>query len=279
MRIGRFMQDGRAMDGVVEGDVVHRVGPWHDAADPWQPFRLPAMAPAALAELPVLQTLPLAALACLPPIDLASRIVCVGLNYRAHADEVGREQAGHPGLFLRAFDTLQGHGAALLRPRASAQYDFEGEIAVVIGRPGRHIARADALAHVCGYTCLMDGSLRDFQKHSVTAGKNFWRSGAIGPWVLTADAVPDPGSLQLTTRLNGQVVQQAGADSMVHDIPALIAYVSQWLPLRAGDVIATGTPAGVGLSRTPPLWLVPGDVLEVQVDPVGCLRNPIAQEV
>jgi 2-keto-4-pentenoate hydratase/2-oxohepta-3-ene-1,7-dioic acid hydratase in catechol pathway len=278
MKIGRFMQDGRAMDGVVQGETVQRVGPWHDAADPWQPFRLPALAPAELAALPVLQTLPLAALQCLPPIDLASKILCVGLNYRAHADEVGRAQASQPSLFLRAWDTLQGHGAPLLRPRASEQYDFEGEIAVVIGRPGRAIARAQAMEHVFGYTCLMDGSLRDFQKHSVTAGKNFWRSGAIGPWILTADEVPDPRALRLRTRLNGQLVQQAGADALIHDIAALIAYVSQWTPLRAGDVIATGTPAGVGLSRTPPLWLAPGDVLEVEVEPVGTLRNTIAQE-
>ena len=183
-----------------------------------------------------------------------------------------------PSLFLRTLDTLQGHGATLLRPHASEQFDFEGEIAVVIGRPGRAIAAAQALDHVFGYTCLMDGSVRDFQKHSVTAGKNFWRSGAIGPWILTADAVPDPRALRLTTRLNGQVVQQAGADTMIHDIPALIAYVSQWTSLRAGDVIATGTPAGVGLSRTPPLWLAPGDVLEVDVEPIGVLRNLIAQE-
>lgn len=278
MRIGRFARNGRAMDGIVQGDRVLRIGPWHDAGDPWQPFRLPAMTPAGIAALPVLEMLLLADLDCLPPLDQAAKIICIGLNYRAHVEEVARQQASHPGLFLRTLDSLQGHDATLLRPKVSVQFDFEGEIAVVIGRPGREISREQALEHVFGYTCLMDGSVRDYQAHSVTAGKNFWRSGAVGPWILSADEVPDPRQLTLWTRLNGKVVQQGQADTMIHDISSLIAYVSQWTPLRAGDVIATGTPAGVGLSRKPPLWLVPGDVLEVEVDAIGTLRNTIAQE-
>lgn len=278
MRIGRFARDGRAMDGIVRGEQVLRISDWQDAADPWRPFRLPALAAAQIADLPVQETLALADLRFLPPVDQAAKIVCIGLNYRAHAEEVARQQAAQPGLFLRTLDSLQGHGAALLRPKASEQFDFEGEIAVVIGRPGRAIAREAALDHVFGYTILMDGSVRDYQAHSVTAGKNFWRSGSAGPWIVTADEVPDPRALQLTTRLNGTVVQQAGADTMVHDIPALIAYVSQWTPLRAGDLIATGTPAGVGLSRKPPLWLKAGDRLAVEVDAIGVLANPIEDE-
>lgn len=278
MRVGRFTFEGRAMDGIVRDGQVQRISPWTDAAALWHPFGLPALAPAQIAALPVLQTLPLSGLGCMPPLDLAARIVCIGLNYSAHAEEVARQQAARPGLFLRTLDSLQGHGAPLLRPRASTQFDFEGEIAVVIGRPGRAIAREAALDHVFGYTIVMDGSVRDYQAHSVTAGKNFWRSGAAGPWIVTADEIPDPRTLQLTTRLNGAVVQQAGADTMVHDIPALIAYVSQWMPLRAGDLIATGTPAGVGLSRKPPLWLKAGDRLSVEVDAIGVLANPIEDE-
>jgi 2-keto-4-pentenoate hydratase/2-oxohepta-3-ene-1,7-dioic acid hydratase in catechol pathway len=278
MKVGRFARAGRTMDGIVQHDHVLRISPWHDAQDDWRPFSLPGLTPAQLAELAVHETLPLAELQYLPPMDLAAKIICIGLNYRAHVEEVARQQAAHPGLFLRTLDSLQGHGAPLLRPRASEQYDFEGEITVVIGKPGRAIAREQALEHVFGYTILMDGSVRDYQTHSVTAGKNFWRSGSAGPWIVTADEVPDPSALQISTRLNGSVVQQAGADTMIHDIPALIAYVSSWTPLRAGDLIATGTPAGVGLSRKPPLWLREGDRLEVEVNAIGVLANPIVNE-
>lgn len=277
MKIGKFEQDGRTAHGIVDGDRVHLVSDWYDTRDAWRAFGLPALGRAAIAQLPVQATVPLSALTCLAPIDIASKLVCIGLNYKEHAEEVGLDQRPVPSLFLRTADSVQGHQAAIVRPPCSEQYDFEGEIAVVIGKPGHAIAAADAMDHVFGYSCFMDGSVRDFQKHSVTAGKNFWRSGAMGPWILTADEVPDPSQLQLTTTLNGEVVQHSSAAMLIHTIPALIAYISQWTPLRAGDVIATGTPAGVGLSRKPPLWLRPGDALEVRIDAVGMLANTVVQ--
>jgi 2-keto-4-pentenoate hydratase/2-oxohepta-3-ene-1,7-dioic acid hydratase in catechol pathway len=283
MRVGRFTQAGRSAAGIVDGALVHRLEPWREHRDlaqglPWHPFELPALGTQAIADLPVLETLALEAVTPALPIDLAAKLICIGLNYREHAQEAQRETAAQPGLFLRTADTLQPHGAPLLRPRASACYDFEGEIAVVIGKPGRAIAVAQAMDHVFGYTCLMDGSVRDFQKHSVSAGKNFWRSGAIGPWIVTADEVPDWRRLKLSTRLNGEPVQQTEAAMMIHGIPELIAYVSQWTPLRPGDVIATGTPSGVGLARTPPLWMKAGDRIEVAVDAVGVLANTVEDE-
>lgn len=277
MKIGKFERDGRSAHGIVDGNSVHLVSDWYDTTDTWHGFGLPALHPDAIARLPVRATVPLSTLTCLPPIDLASKLVCIGLNYKEHADEVGRDQRPVPGLFLRTFDSVQGHQAPIVKPACSEQYDFEGEIAVVIGKPGRAIAAADAMNHVFGYSCFMDGSVRDFQTHSVTAGKNFWQSGAMGPWIVTADEVPDPLQLQLTTTLNGQVVQRSSAAMLIYSIPTLIAYISQWTPLRAGDVIATGTPAGVGLSRKPPLWLQPGDALEVRIDPVGTLANTVVQ--
>lgn len=278
MKVGRFLRGGRCAAGIVEGDRVRIVEAWHDGPVQWHPFVLPALTLQQLAALPVHETAALAELECATPIDAASKLVCIGLNYRAHAGEAGREVAAQPGLFLRTFESLQPHGRAVLRPALSERFDFEGEIAVVIGKPGRAIAAADALDHVFGYTCLMDGSVRDYQQHSVTAGKNFCASGSVGPWIVTADEVPDWRRLALTTRLNGATVQQATADAMIHPVPELIAYVSRWAHLRPGDVIATGTPAGVGLARTPPLWMKHGDRIEVSVDAVGTLANDVRDE-
>ncbi len=220
----------------------------------------------------------LADLTLLPVLPDPAKIFCVGLNYRSHAAEAGRAVAEHPSLFIRLADTLVGHGAALVRPALSAHFDYEGELAVVIGKPGRHIAAADALDHVAGYSCFNDGSLRDYQKHSVTAGKNFHASAGFGPWLVTADEVADPAALEVTTRLNGAVVQQAPTAAMLYSIPQILAYISGFTPLAPGDVIATGTPDGVGALRSPPLWLKPGDVVEVAVSGIGTLRNPIAPE-
>lgn len=278
MKVGKFTHGGRSAAGLVVGDQVHRLEPWHDGPSEWHRFALPAASVAELQALPVLEKLPLAELGFAAPIDAASKVVCIGLNYRDHADEAGRAVVAKPGLFLRTFDTLQPHAQPIVRPAASADFDYEGEIAVVIGKAGRCIAAEDAMSHVFGYTCLLDGSLRDFQKHSVTAGKNFWRSGAIGPWITTADEVPDWRRLSLATRLNGTEVQRATAAMMIHAIPDVIAYVSQWAALRPGDVIATGTPAGVGLARTPPLWMKAGDRIEVTVDAVGTLANDVEDE-
>lgn len=216
--------------------------------------------------------------ALLPPEPDAPRIFCIGLNYKSHVNETGRDLPPVPTLFLRTHESVVGHGAPLRKPALSEQFDYEGELAVVIGRGGRHIPEAQALSHVFGYTCLNDGSVRDYQKHSVTAGKNFDQGGAWGPWIVTADEIPDPTRLTLVTRLNGMEVQRSTTDLLIYSIETCISYVSKFTELLPGDVIATGTPAGVGSRRTPQLWMKPGDTVEVDISSIGVLRNPVAEE-
>jgi 2-keto-4-pentenoate hydratase/2-oxohepta-3-ene-1,7-dioic acid hydratase in catechol pathway len=216
----------------------------------------------------------------LPPIPEPRRILCVGVNYDAHRVETGRSPSEHPTLFVRFPSSLVGHGEPLVRPAASTRFDFEGELAVVIGRAGRHIGREEALGHVAGYACFDDGSVRDYQRHTsqFTPGKNFDRSGGFGPWLVTTDEIPDPSAMELTTRVNGQVVQRAPTSDLVFDVPSLIAYISTFTTLEPGDVIATGTPSGVGDKRDPPLYLRPGDTLEVEISGIGTLRHPVVDE-
>ena len=221
----------------------------------------------------------LSAVTLLPPLPDAHRYLCVGLNYRAHVAETGRDGGGgNPSVFIRTPSSVVAHGAPIIRPTVSDAFDFEGELAVVIGRGGRHIAPAQAFDHVAGYTIFNDGSIRDFQKHSVTAGKNFWRTGSCGPWIVTADAIADPAALTLATRLNGVEVQHSTTDMLIYDIPAIIAYLSTVTELEPGDIIATGTPEGVGMGRKPPLWMQPGDTLEVEITAIGTLRNTVVAE-
>lgn len=214
----------------------------------------------------------------LPPVPDAGKIICVGLNYKAHVAEAGRAMPEQPSLFLRANSAVVGHGGAMIRPKVSDQFDYEGELALVIGSNARHVPEDRALDCIFGYTCFNDGSLRDFQKHSVTAGKNFQSSGACGPWLVPAAEVPRPTDLTLTTRLNGQQVQHANTSQMIYSIPTIIAYVSKFIALEPGDIIATGTPEGVALGRTPPLWMKPGDRIEVEISGIGILANPIEAE-
>jgi 2-keto-4-pentenoate hydratase/2-oxohepta-3-ene-1,7-dioic acid hydratase in catechol pathway len=214
----------------------------------------------------------------LPAVPDPGKIVCAGINYRAHAAETGRELPAQPSMFARFVDTLVGHDGEMVRPKVSAHFDFEGELAIVIGRQGRYITKADALAHVAGYTVFVDGSVRDYQKFSVTAGKNFPATGPLGPWIVTTDELPDPHALTLTTRLNGEVMQNSGTDILIHDVPALVAFVSNFTALAPGDIIATGTPEGVGQRRNPPRWMQPGDVLEVEITGIGVLRTRIVDE-
>lgn len=214
----------------------------------------------------------------LPVIPDPGKIVCAGINYRAHAAETGRELPQQPSMFARFVDTLVGHEGEMVRPKISTNFDFEGELTIVIGKPGRYIPREHALDHVAGYTIFVDGSVRDYQKFSVTSGKNFPATGPLGPWLVTTDEIPDPHKLTLTTRLNGTVMQQSGTDILIHDVPALIAFVSNFTPLAPGDIIATGTPEGVGQRRNPPVWMKAGDVLEVDISSIGTLRVRIADE-
>jgi 2-keto-4-pentenoate hydratase/2-oxohepta-3-ene-1,7-dioic acid hydratase in catechol pathway len=215
-----------------------------------------------------------------PVIPNPGKIICVGLNYHEHIVESGRTQPLKPVLFARYPATQVGHDQPIVRPAVSAQLDFEGELAVVIGTRGRHIAVENALRHVAGYACYNDGSVRDWQAHTAQylPGKNFLATGAFGPWLVTADEIPDPTTLTLETRLNGAVMQHTTVDLMINPIPELIAYCSTFLPLEPGDVIVTGTPGGVGARRTPPAWMKPGDVVEVEVSTIGVLRNEIVEE-
>jgi 2-keto-4-pentenoate hydratase/2-oxohepta-3-ene-1,7-dioic acid hydratase in catechol pathway len=199
--------------------------------------------------------LPLDGLQFLPTITQPRKILCVGINYRSHAAESGHAVAEKPNIFTKFTDCLTAHDGEMLRPRASTQLDFEGELAVVIGKRGRAIPASEALSHVAGYTCFCDGSVRDFIKTSLVTGKNFPATSPLGPWMVTADEIPDPSRLTLTTRLNGQVMQYSGTDMLMHDVPALIAYCSTFTELSPGDIIATGTPEGIGAKRTPPVWM------------------------
>jgi 2-keto-4-pentenoate hydratase/2-oxohepta-3-ene-1,7-dioic acid hydratase in catechol pathway len=214
-----------------------------------------------------------------PPIPDPDKIICIGLNYRAHAAEAGVAVPENPSLFLRLTNTLVGDGGAMIRPRRSSDFDYEGELAVVIGKSGRHIANAHALEHVAGYACFNDGSLRDYQfKHSVAVGKNFYATGGFGPWIATAEEIPDPSQLTVTTRLNGTEVQHGRTDDLIFDVASIIAYVSSFTRLVPGDVISTGTPHGVGFARKPPVWMKPGDTVEVEISRIGVLRNIIIAE-
>ena len=215
-----------------------------------------------------------------PVIPNADKYICVGLNYKAHLAELGRKIEDHPTLFHRMANSHVGHLQPMVRPKASERYDYEGELAVIIGKGGRHIAPEDAMDAIAGYAIYNDGSIRDYQRHTqqYTPGKNFYRSGAFGPWMVTADEIADPRKLRLTTTLNGQKVQDTLVDDLIFDIPTIISYTSIHTPLMPGDVLITGTPGGVGGARNPPLWMKPGDVIEIEISGVGVLRNPIVNE-
>jgi len=225
-------------------------------------------------------TLPLSEVQLLPVIPNPGKIVCVGLNYGEHVRETGREITEKPTLFLRVAESQVAHGEDIVLPPESSKLDYEGEIAIVIGRGGRRIAEADAWNHIAGYACYNDGSIRDWQTATPqwTAGKNFWRTGGFGPWMVTRDEIADGQVMTLVTRLNGQEMQRTTTDKLIHGIPRQIAHISAFMPLAAGDVIVTGTPGGVGAKRTPPVWMKAGDSVEVEVDAIGVLRNGVRVE-
>jgi len=220
----------------------------------------------------------LAGLTFLPLIPNPEKILCVGINYKSHAAEHGTEAPKLPNIFTKFVNTLVAHEGDMLRPKVSTSFDFEGELALVIGKGGRHIKAADALKHVAGYTCYCDGSVRDFTKYSLVAAKNFLRSSPLGPWMVTADEIPDPTRLTLVTRLNGKEMQRSGTDMLIHSIPAIIEFCSVFTPLAPGDIIATGTPDGIGAKQNPPVWMKAGDVLEIEISGIGTLRNKIVDE-
>lgn len=217
----------------------------------------------------------------LPPLARPSKIICLGLNYVDHAAESGFEPPEYPTMFARFASSLIGHGEPILLPRLSSKLDYEAELVAVIGRGGKAIARDRALTHVAGYSAFNDGSLRDYQNRTPqwTAGKNFDSTGAFGPWLVTSDELPDGAAgLTIETRLNGQVVQHSSTSQMIFDVAHTIHLVSSFLTLEPGDMLVMGTPAGVGAARKPPLWMKHGDLVEVEIERIGILRNPVVAE-
>ena len=277
MKLLSFVADGKDFFGAVSGDGVVTLNGRVGHTSLRAALAAGAMAPMQRAVKEAKPDRKLSEIKFLPVIPQPEKILCAGINYRAHAAETGRELPKQPSMFARFTDTLVGHDGNMIRPiRVSDHFDFEGELAVVIGTGGRHIKAGDALSHVAGYTCFVDGSVRDFQKFSVTSGKNFPSTGPLGPWLVTE--IPDPSRLTLTTRLNGAEVQRSGTDLLIYSIPQIIAFCSDFTELAPGDVIATGTPSGVGHSRSPPLWMKPGDLLEVEITGIGTLRAHIVDE-
>ncbi len=216
----------------------------------------------------------------LPVITNPDKVICVGLNYKAHREETGRAPTDNPALFIRFADTQAGHNQPMIKPAASDMFDYEGELAVIIGKGGRHVKAADHASVIAGYSIYNDGSVRDFQNHTTqwTAGKNFPATGGFGPWMVTSDELGDPAQLELTTRLNGEVLQNTTTDLMIFDIPTLIEYITTFTELRPGDVISTGTPGGVGFKRDPQIFMKDGDTVEVEITKIGTLVNPIVAE-
>ena len=216
----------------------------------------------------------------LPVIPDPAKILCVGLNYAKHKAETGRPDVDYPTYFTRFADSQVAHRQPLVKPAISERFDYEGELAIIIGRGGRNIRDEDALSHVAGYACYNDGSVRDWQRHTFqfTPGKNFPGTGAFGPWMVTPDEVGDYRTLPIQTRLNGEVMQDATLADLLFPIERLISYASVFTPLQPGDVIVTGTPGGVGDKRCPPVYMKDGDVVEVEIGVVGTLVNPVVAE-
>jgi 2-keto-4-pentenoate hydratase/2-oxohepta-3-ene-1,7-dioic acid hydratase in catechol pathway len=215
------------------------------------------------------------------PIETAGKIICLGLNYVDHAAEGGHAKPEYPSLFLRCNTSLVAHGEAIWLPKASSKLDYEAELVAVVGRRARHVKAVDALPYIAGYSCFNDGSLRDYQRKTSqwTIGKNFERTGGFGPWFITADEVP-PGAagLSIQSRLNGKVMQNANTSDMIFPVAETVALLSECLTLEPGDLLVMGTPAGVGYARTPPVWMQPGDTIDIAIEGVGVLSNPIADE-
>ncbi|WLG42496.1 fumarylacetoacetate hydrolase family protein [Pseudomonas sp. FP1740] len=282
MKLASFIVKGRSTYGVVDGEHVI------DLESVKQSFgtdlkqaiannRLAELSHEVLASLP---RIPLAEVTFLPVIPNPGKVLCIGINYATHVRETGREMPTYPMIFTRFADSQTAHLQPIVRPKASHKLDFEGELAVVIGKPARHVKQADALDYVAGYACYNDGSVRDWQKHTIqfVPGKNFPNTGGFGPWLVTRDEIGDPQDLELTTRLNGEVMQHTSTSDMIFDVRALIEYCSTFTELAPGDVIVSGTTGGVGAFREPPVWMKPGDEVEIEISRIGILRNSIVDE-
>lgn len=266
--------DGTPSFGRLEGDTVH------DLVAPGARGYLKDALDGDLAGLPATAAFTRSEVHLLPVVPNPGKILCVGLNYATHVAETGRDQKEFPAIFTRWADSLVADGAPLVRPTETTRFDYEGELAVVIGKPGRRIPRARALEYVAGYSVFNDGSVRDWQRHNIqfTPGKTFPGTGGFGPALVTPDELPDLASQRVQTRLNGQLVQDQPISDMIWDVPFIIEYCSTFTPLNPGDVIITGTPGGVGDKRNPPLYMKGGDVCEISIGKVGTLTNPVIDE-
>lgn len=279
MRLISFRHRDRDSYGAVKGD---RVADFGALAGPAAPDLTAALALCLVESLDAEAepSLNLSDIELLPVVTQPGKIFCVGHNYETHRQETGRAKVGHPSIFTRFADTLTPHGGPIVRPAVSTSLDYEGELAIVIGKGGRRIAEADAMSHVAGFTCANDASVRDWQWHTqqFTPGKNFPATCGLGPCLVTPDEIEDLNAVTVTTRLNGVQVQQASLADLIFPLPVIIAYLSAFTPLSPGDLILTGTPGGVGAKREPPLWMKAGDVVEVDISGIGLLRNHIRDE-
>ncbi len=270
MKIARLEHDGHAYWGVVGGDSVELL--------PGARNYVEALAAATTAARR--DALPIAGVRWLPPVASDTKIICAGLNYGKHVQEMSRGASAYPSVFPRFADSFVGHEELVTCPRNSDQLDYEAELAVVVGKTARHVPVERAMEYVGGYTCMAENSVRDYQMHNrqATPGKNFERSGALGPWIVSADALKDRREVRVIGRLNGIEVQNGSLDDLIFSIAALLSYLSAFTTLRAGDIIATGTPEGVGMTCKPPRYLRPGDQFEVEVSGVGVLSHGARQE-
>lgn len=282
MKIASFVYQNRSTHGIVKGDHVIDLESLksHLGADLKEAIarnRLSELGADALKDLP---RLALSEITFLPVIANPGKVLCIGINYATHVRETGRDMPTYPMIFTRFADSQTAHLQPIVRPTVSHKLDFEGELAVVIGKTARHVKPEDALDYVAGYACYNDGSVRDWQKHTIqfVPGKNFPATGGFGPWMVTSDEIVDPQDLELTTRLNGEVMQHTRTSDMIFDVRKLIEYCTAFTELAPGDVIVSGTTGGVGAFREPPVWMKPGDIVEIEIERIGILRNSIVDE-
>lgn len=278
MRLVNFVCDGtRRFGAIADAGVVDLSLRWSSLTE--------ALAAASLSDIEKAsrdgeKVCPVSEIEFRPLVSGNEKIICVGLNFRSHADEAGLNLPEKPAIFVRFPDSVVAHEAPIVRPSVSERYDFEGEVAVVIAHRAWHVPERDALSYVAGYTGFGEHSIRDWQMHSrqATPGKNFRHSGSMGPWLVTTDELPDPSALSISTRLNGVTMQSDTLSNMIFSVAELIAYITTFTVLDPGDVVVTGTPAGVGFTRKPPVFLKPGDVVEIEVSGIGILRNTVVDE-
>lgn len=279
MKVVSFVRNGKSSYGVVVNDGIVDMGAKLGAKYPdlVAVLKAGALAEVEAAAKAAAADLPYEGTTLLPVIPNPGKIVCVGVNYDEHRREMGREPPGHPTIFVRFPESQVAHNQPLLKPAESDKLDYEAELAVIIGKRGYKVSEDNAFDIVAGYSCYNDGSVRDWQTHTgqFTPGKNFNATGGFGPWMVTADEIPDAQKLAIQSRLNGQVMQSSNTDLMTFNIRKIIKYVTTFTVLEPGDVIATGTPGGVGTKRNPPVYMKDGDIIEIEIEKVGLLRNPV----